>query len=48
VGEQRYRAVWKVLEGASLSEVARRFEVSRQSVRARLSGMPPTAGWAVR
>ena len=32
VGEQRYRAVWEVLEGASVTEVARRFGVSRQSV----------------
>ena len=32
VGEQRYRAVWEVLEGASVVEVARRFGVSRQSV----------------
>jgi transposase-like protein len=26
------RAVWEVLEGASVTEVARRFGVSRQSV----------------
>jgi transposase len=32
VGEQRYRAVWEVLEGASVTDVARRFGVSRQSV----------------
>jgi transposase InsO family protein len=32
VGEQRYRAVWEVLDGASVMEVARRFKVSRQSV----------------
>jgi transposase InsO family protein len=32
VGEQRYRAVWEVLDGASVIEVARRFGVSRQSV----------------
>ena len=32
VGEQRYRAVWEVLDGASVTEVARRFKVSRQSV----------------
>jgi len=32
VGEQRYRVVWEVLEGASVTEVARRFNVSRQSV----------------
>ena len=34
VPEQRYRAVWEVLEGASVTEVARRFKVSRQSVHA--------------
>ena len=34
VAEQRYRAVWEVLEGASVTEVARRFGVSRQSVHA--------------
>ncbi len=32
MAEQRYRAVWEVLEGASVTEVARRFGVSRQSV----------------
>jgi transposase len=32
VAEQRLRAVWEVLDGASVSEVARRFTVSRQSV----------------
>src|SRR5512133_2177198 len=32
VGEQRYRAVWEVLDGASVTQVARRFGVSRQSV----------------
>jgi transposase-like protein len=32
VGEQRLRAVWEVLDGASVIEVARRFGVSRQSV----------------
>ena len=34
VAEQRYRAVREVLEGASVTEVARRFGVSRQSVHA--------------
>ena len=34
VAEQRYRAVREVLDGASVSEVARRFGVSRQSVHA--------------
>src|SRR4030095_15464993 len=32
VAEQRVRAVWEVLDGASVTEVARRFKVSRQSV----------------
>ena len=32
VGEQRYQAVWEVLDGASVTEVARRFKMSRQSV----------------
>ena len=34
VAEQRYRAVREVLDGASVTEVARRFGVSRQSVHA--------------
>jgi transposase/uncharacterized membrane protein len=34
VAEQRLRAVWEVLDGASVTEVARRFGVSRQSVHA--------------
>ena len=45
VAEQRYRAVWEVLEGASVTEVARRFGVSRQSVHAWCVGMPPTVVW---
>lgn len=32
VSEQRYRAVLEVLDGASVTEVARRFAVSRQTV----------------
>lgn len=32
VAEQRLRAVWEVFDGASVTEVARRFGVSRQSV----------------
>ena len=32
VGEQRYRAVWEVLECASVIEVARRFKVCRGRV----------------
>jgi transposase-like protein len=34
VAEQRYRAVREVLDGASVTGVARRFGVSRQSVHA--------------
>ena len=34
VAEQRYRAVLEVLDGASVTEVARRFGVSRQTVHA--------------
>jgi transposase-like protein len=34
VAEQRYRAVLEVLDGASVSEVARRYGVSRQTVHA--------------
>ena len=34
VVEQRYRAVLEVLEGASVTEVARRFGVARQTVHA--------------
>ena len=32
VAEQRYRAVLEVLDGASVTEVARRYGVSRQRV----------------
>jgi transposase len=32
VAEQRLRALWEVLDGVSVTEVARRFGVSRQSV----------------
>lgn len=37
VVEQRYRAVLEVLEGASVTEVARRFGVARQTVHAWLA-----------
>ena len=37
VAEQRYRAVWEVLDEASVTEVARRFGMSRQSVHAWLN-----------
>jgi hypothetical protein len=48
VGEQRLRAVWEVLDGASVSEVARRFGVSRQSVcTPGCDGMPPIRGWVI-
>jgi transposase len=44
VGEQRYRAVREVLEGASVTEVARRFGVSRQSVHAWLNRYAAAGG----
>ena len=47
VGEQRYRAVWEVLDGASVTEVARRFGVSRQSVHSWCAGMLPIRGWVI-
>jgi transposase len=47
VGEQRYRAVWEVLDGASVTEVARRFTVSRQSVHTWLRRVC-RRGWAGR
>jgi hypothetical protein len=47
VAEQRYRAVWEVLEGASVMEVARRFKVPRQSVHTGCDGMPPIRGWVI-
>jgi len=34
VAEQRYRAVLEVLDGASVTDVARRYGVSRQTVHA--------------
>ena len=40
VGEQRYRAVWEVLEGASVTEVARRFG-NRHGFRAALIRAAP-------
>jgi transposase len=50
VGEQRYRAVWEVLEGASVTEVARRFKVSRQSVHSwlrRYAADGGLGGWVI-
>ena len=48
MGEQRYRAVWEVLDGASVTEVARRFRVSRQSVHAWLRRYAADAGvWVI-
>jgi len=46
VAEQRYRAVWEVLDGASVTEVARRFGVSRQSVHAWLNRYAADGGLA--
>jgi transposase len=48
VGEQRYRVVWEVLDGASVTEVARRFGVSRQSVHAWLRRYAADQGWGDR
>jgi transposase len=50
VGEQRCRAVWEVLEGASVTAVARRFKVSRQSVHAwlrRYAADGGLGGWVI-
>ena len=47
VSEQRYRAVREVLEGASVTGVARRFGVSRQSVHAWLGRYGADGGLAV-
>ena len=50
VAEQRFRAVLEVLDGASVTEVARRFGVSRQSVHAwlrRYAAEGRTAVWAI-
>jgi transposase len=44
VVEQRYRAVLEVLEGESVTEVARRFGVSRQTVHAWLNRYA-ASGW---
>jgi transposase InsO family protein len=46
VGEQRYRAVREVLDGASVTAVARRFGVSRQSVHAWLVRYAAAGGLA--
>ena len=44
--EQRYRSVLDVLEeGVSVTEVARRYGVARQTVHGRCGGMPRRAGW---
>jgi transposase len=45
VAEQRYRAVLEVLDGASVTEVARRFGVSRQTVHAWLRRYEPPRVW---
>ena len=46
VAEQRLRAVLEVLDGASVTEVARRFGVSRQTVHVWFA--PLCRGWWVR
>jgi transposase InsO family protein len=48
VAEQRLRAVWEVLDGASVSEVARRFAVSRCRVHGRrVSGIDDSSRFAI-
>ena len=46
VSEQRYRAVQEVLNGASVTAVARRFTVSRQTVHAWLNRYAADGGLA--
>jgi transposase-like protein len=48
VAEQRYRAVWEVLDGASVTGVARRLGVSRQSLHAWLRRYAAEEGLADR
>jgi transposase len=47
VAEQQLRAVWEVLDGASVTEVARRFQVSRQSVHVWLRRYAADQGWVI-
>jgi hypothetical protein len=48
VAEQRLRAVWEVLDGASVTEVARRFQVCRgKACTPGYAGMPPIRGWVI-
>ncbi len=44
VVEQRYRAVMEVLEGAPVTEVARRYGVARQTLHGRLRRYAQTGG----
>jgi transposase len=44
--EQRYKAVLEVLEGASVTDVARRFSVARQTVHVWLNNYA-AMGWRV-
>ena len=47
VAEQRLRAVWEVLDGASVIEAARRLRVPRQSLHSGCEGTPPIRGWVI-
>lgn len=45
VSELRYRAVLEVLDGATVTEVARRFGVALRRCMCGCAGMPPRARW---
>ena len=45
VSELRYRAVLEVLDGASVTSVARRFGVARGRCMCGWAGMPAPVGW---
>ena len=47
VAEQRHRAVLEVLDGASVTVVARRFGVSRQTVHRWLGRYAGEGGWRI-
>ena len=47
MAEQQLRVVWEVLDGASVSEVARRFKVSRESVHVWLRRYAADHGWVI-
>ena len=45
VAEQRYRAVWEVLDGASVTEGASRCR--GRACTCGCAGMPPIRGWVI-